>query len=294
MHCNLAYARARRRLAGIAACLTAIAAPAAPPTPTSLPGAEAHVYRELAPEPLRLHVFKPEGWTRSDRRPALVYFFGGGFVRGTPRNSADNARLAAQWGMVGIAPDYRTQERFGTHVGEAVADARAALRWVQEQVDELGIDPARVVVGGSSAGGHLALWTALRHTPPGSKATEAPLAPPAALILVSPAADTAQITDARAARFGGHAAALSPLQHLDLKMPPVLLFHGDADMVVPYAQATALAEALWTTNNRCEFITVPGGGHSFTREQPSWREKMTARQRMFLEKQKILPTATDF
>ncbi|HEY0944212.1 MAG TPA: carboxylesterase family protein, partial [Opitutaceae bacterium] len=126
--------RARCWLAGIVVCLGVTSALAAPRAPASLPDAETHVYRELQPEPLRLHVFKPQGWARDDRRPALVYFFGGGFVRGTPENSAGNARLAAKWGMVGIVPDYRTAERFGTHVGEAVADARAALRWVQEHV----------------------------------------------------------------------------------------------------------------------------------------------------------------
>ena len=45
-------------------------------TPTSIPGAEMHVYRDLKPEPMRLFVFKPDGWADGDKRSAFVFFFG--------------------------------------------------------------------------------------------------------------------------------------------------------------------------------------------------------------------------
>lgn len=102
------------------------APPSAKPasTPTSIDGAETFVYRAGEPEPMRLHVVKPKGWSAQDRRPALIHFFGGGFVRGTPLQSAGWARVAARWGMVGLAPDYRTSERFRTDATATVMDAR--------------------------------------------------------------------------------------------------------------------------------------------------------------------------
>jgi acetyl esterase len=239
---------------------------------------------------MRLHVFKPQGWAAGDRRPALVHFFGGGFLRGTPQNSAGWARTAARWGMVGIAPDYRTKERFGTDGRACVSDARAALRWVQTHADELGIDPARIVVSGSSAGGHLALWTAIAATPPGSDPAEAPLHPPAALVLVSAAADTSANTGERNDRFGGEGDALSPLHHLDPAMPPVLLFHGDADTVVKFSIAEALARALRERGGVCEFVVIPGGSHSFTNDSPGWKEKTPELIRAFLVRRDILST----
>ena len=83
-------------------------------TPTTLPGAETFVYRDGKPDPMRLHVFKPKGWTAKDQRPALIFFFGGGWTKGTPERSASYAKWASTLGMVGVAPDYRTKERFDT------------------------------------------------------------------------------------------------------------------------------------------------------------------------------------
>ncbi len=258
-------------------------------TPATLPGAETYIYRDGQPDPMRLHVFKPKGWKESDRRPALVFFFGGGWTKGTPERSAGYAKWAATLGMVGIAPDYRTNERFGTTPLESVADGRAALRWVQDHADKLGIDSKKIVVGGSSAGGHVALWTAIERTPPGSATNEAPRAKPFALILVSPVSDTSSLAGYTPKRFGDKAEALSPVHQLDAKMPPVLVFHGDADTTVTNRQSIALHDKLVASSNVCELITVPGGNHGFQSQLPEWKDKTRLAVEEFLTKQGVLP-----
>jgi acetyl esterase/lipase len=258
-------------------------------TPVSLPGAETYVYRDGKPDPMRLHVFKPKNWTAEDRRPALVFFFGGGWTKGTPERSANYAKWAATLGMVGIAPDYRTKERFNTSPLESVADGRAALRWIEDHADKLGIDPKKIVVGGSSSGGHVALWTAIEHTPPGSNTNEAPRIKPFALILVSPVSDTSSAIGYTPKRFGDKAEALSPVYQLDTKMPPVLLFHGNADTTVTNAQSIALHDKLVASSNVCEFITVPGGNHGFQSQLSEWKDKSRDIVKEFLTKQGILP-----
>jgi acetyl esterase/lipase len=268
---------------------TSTNAPAA--TPVTLPGAETFIYRDAKPDPVRLHVFKPKGWKETDRRPAFVFYFGGGWTRGTPERSAGYAKWAPTLGMVGIAPDYRVKERFGTSPLESVADGRAALRWVQEHADKLGIDPRKIVVGGSSAGGHVALWTAIEHTPPGSSTNEAPRIKPAALILVSPVSDTSAATGYTPKRFGENTEALSPVHQLDAKMPPVLVFHGDADTTVTNQQSIALRDKLVATSNICELVPVPGGNHGFQTQLPEWKDKSRAIMETFLTKQGILPVA---
>jgi len=270
----------------------AAAAPAPRPpevTPLELPGAEARVFHTTPQGEMRLHVFKPEGWRAGDRRAAFVWFFGGGWTTGTPTNAAYWAKIAAEWGMVGVAPDYRTKGRHGTPPQMSVADARAAVHWVQAHAAELGIDPVKVVVGGNSAGGHVALWTAIRHAPPGSDEKESPHAPPAALVLTSPVSDTSKATGYTPTRFGDDAEALSPLHQLDAKMPPLLLFHGDADKTVPQRESIDLARKYAATGNGCEFVSVPGGSHNFGGDLPEWREKTRAMVREFLVKQKVLP-----
>jgi acetyl esterase/lipase len=261
-------------------------------TPVRLPDAETYVYRDGKPEPMRLHVFKPKNWKQTDQRAALVFFFGGGWTRGTPEHSAGYAKWAATLGMVGIAPDYRTKERFGTTPLESVADGRAALRWIEDHADKLGVDPRKIVVGGSSAGGHVALWTAIEHTPPGSATNEAPRIKPVALILVSPVSDTAPPIGYTPKRFGDNAEALSPVRQLDAKMPPVLVFHGDADTTVTNAQSIALHDKLVATSNTCQLVTVPGGNHGFQSQLPEWKDKARAIIREFLTTQKILPPAS--
>ena len=258
-------------------------------TPLELPGAEPHVYHTTPQGEVRLHVFKPEGWRASDKRAAFVWFFGGGWTTGTPTNAAYWAKIAAGWGMIGIAPDYRTKGRFGTPPQASVADARAAVRWVQAHAAELGLDPAKVVVGGNSAGGHVALWTAIKHAPPGSDEKESPLVVPAALVLTSPVSDTSKATGYTPQRFGDEAEALSPAHQLDAEMPPLLLFHGDADQTVPQRESIALHGKYVATGNVCEFTSVPGGSHDFGGDLPEWREKTRVMAREFLAKLKLLP-----
>ena len=261
-------------------------------TPKSLPGAETFVYRDGKPEPMRLHVVKPKGWKASDRRPALMFFFGGGWTRGTPEKSVTWANYAAKVGMVGIVPDYRTKDRFDASPLESVADGRAALRWVQDHATELGIDPKKIAVGGSSAGGHVALWTAIAKAPPGSAENESPKTKPAAVILLSAVSDTSMLSGYTPKRFGTNATALSPIHQLDAKMPPVLAFHGDADKTVPQQQTIALREKLVANGNQCEFVSVPGGEHSFTGQLPEWKDKSREIIREFLTKQHFFEPET--
>jgi predicted esterase len=72
-------------------------------------------------------------------------------------------------------------------------------------------------------------------------------------------------------------------------MPPVLMFHGDADQVVPYRYAVALDKRLRDTGNECEFITIPGSGHGLNTDE--WKTKAVTFSTAFLERLKILPVA---
>lgn len=273
---------------GLFLLLTIASVSATEVTPTEFPNAEAFVYREGLAEPLRLFVVKPKDWKPGDRRSGLMFFFGGGWTTGTPANSIGWARMAADHGMIGIAPDYRTKGRHDVSPLFSVADSRAALHWVQTHAAELGLDPARIAVGGNSAGGHVALWTAITAAPPESDPAESPRLKPAALILFSTVSDTSGETGYTPQRFGEHATALSPVHQLDEKMPPVLAFHGDADALVPLRQAIALRDRLMATGNRCELHIVPAGGHNFGNDVPEWREKSRLLLLEFLRQQNLL------
>ena len=93
--------------------------------------------------------------------PALLYFFGGGWVLGTIDTADGVSRsLANSSGALVAVAGYRLapEHRFPA----AADDCYAAVRWVAEHADEIGADPARLAVGGDSAGGNLAAGVALR------------------------------------------------------------------------------------------------------------------------------------
>jgi acetyl esterase/lipase len=252
--------------------------------PVAFPGSEPHVYRNISPVPLWLYVFKPEHWRHDDRRTAFIWFFGGGWRTGDAHDAVPWAKWAADLGMVGVAPDYRVSSRFDSTPADATADGRAIKRWVEDHASDLGVDPRHIVVGGFSAGGHLALWTAISHSPPGSTDGEAPRIKPAALILLSPASDTSNYADLS----DYYKMSLSPIHQLDSKMPAVLLFHGTADQSVPYGDSVALCERLVASGSFCKLVTIRDGTHMFYRDKPAYLPTTRAIAAEFLRSQGLI------
>jgi acetyl esterase len=88
-------------------------------------------------------------------RPALIWFPGGGFVIGDLVTAEPTARnLAARTGAIVICVDYRKAPEHG--LDDGYDDAVAVVRWAMANATNLGIDTARVGVGGDSAGGNVA------------------------------------------------------------------------------------------------------------------------------------------
>ncbi len=118
-----------------------------------------HVENRTIPGPggeIPVRIYRP-----SDEQslPALVYFHGGGWVLGNLDSHDATCRSLTNGGQcVVISVDYRLapESKFPT----AADDAFAATTWVAENAASLGIDPARIAVGGDSAGGNLALVVA--------------------------------------------------------------------------------------------------------------------------------------
>lgn len=120
----------------------------------------ATVFDRTIPGPngdIPVRVYNPGG---GDALPALLWFHGGGWVIGSVEGSDPTARaLANQSGAVVISVDYHLAPEY--KFPAPAEDCYAATRYVAEHPGEFGIDPARIAVGGDSAGGNLAAVVAI-------------------------------------------------------------------------------------------------------------------------------------
>jgi len=231
-----------------------------------LPGAESSIFKKVGDVELRLHVVKPKAWKASDKRACWVTFFGGGWTSGTPAKSINYAKWAAKYGLVGVAPDYRTRRRFDAKPEDCVADGRAAVRWIQDHAAELGVDPSKIVVQGSSAGGHVAAWTAIQDpVTPETASDPVPNPAPMGLILLWPVTDTGTNGYGGPKRFGNDEARannLSVTGRMPAKMPPTLVFHGTGDKTVKFENSQAFTDKMKANGNLCELVVFLDAPHS--------------------------------
>src|SRR6056297_2201493 len=262
-----------RSLCLLLVLLPALAHAQSTPAATSpLAGSRQVTYKTVDGVDLELSMYTPAGHQPDDRRPAAVFFFGGGWRAGSPQQFAPHCRYLASRGMVAMTADYRVRSRHGTLADRCVADAKSAIRWVRAHADRLGIDPQRILAAGGSAGGHLAACTAVLEDLDEPAEDAAISSVPNALALFNPALvlapfDGVELDDTKLAdlrtRTGVPPQQLSPIHHVDGDLPPTIIFHGEADTTVPLATVAAFQAAAAAQGARCELKSYPGAGHGF-------------------------------
>jgi len=229
-----------------------------------LPGATAKVFKEIGDVKLRLHIFFPEGHKPADKRPAIVFFFGGGWRNGSPRQFRQHSLYLASRGMVAICAEYRVRNKHGTTPFECVADGKSAIRWVRQHAKELGVDPDRIAAGGGSAGGHVAACTARLDKFDEPDEDHNISSRPNALVLFNPVADTTETGWTAAPRLlGDRCRELSPLHHITKDTPPAIIFHGADDRTVPVENVQRFRDKMQELGITCKLVVFEGKGHGF-------------------------------
>ena len=199
----------------------------------ALPAAEALIYKKAAGRELQLLVEKPAGWKAKDQRPCIVFFYGGGWVGGSPSQFVKQSEYFATRGLVGVRVEYRVLPK-GDKGPPLVccADAKSALRYVRSHAGELGIDPHRIAAAGGSAGGHLAAFTGLVKGLDDASDDLSVSCKPDALVLFNPVFNNGP-GQWGYERVGDRFKEFSPAHNITKDAPPTIVFLGDSDNLIP-------------------------------------------------------------
>ena len=246
---------------------------------------------------------KLDVYSRSDvatPQPTMIWIHGGGWTGGAKEGALFSLLPYMEMGWNVVNVEYRLAKI--SPAPAAVEDCLCALRWVIRNAKQYNFDTSKLVVSGSSAGGHLALTTAmipasagLDRQCPGND--ELRVAAVVDWFGITDVADLLEGTNMKtyAVQWMGSmpnrvevAKRVSPLTYVRAGLPPVLTIHGDADPTVPYTQSVRLHKALADAGVPNELMTMPGGKHGFDCCTEAQRTNAYSKIREFLTKQRIL------
>jgi acetyl esterase/lipase len=183
-----------------------------------------------------VNVFKPDAWSANDKRPVIVYFFGGGFYKICVEAFGPLRDMYLARGFVVVMAEYRRAlcnwdnwAPIRCIEDYCLPDAKSAMRWTRAHASELGADPDKIIAMGSSAGGHLAASTVLLDGYENSGENLDISCKPNLLILLWPVLDLTAGEGAQFRRYTHDQPAMSPALHLDSDLVPTQICIGSED-----------------------------------------------------------------
>ncbi len=220
------------------------------------------IYKKIDSVSLGMRVLYPPNYSAAQPLPAILLFFGGGWNSGKIDQLIPQAQYLASRGIIAVLAEYRTKSKHKTTPFESVKDARSAMRYLKFYAASLGIDSARIVAGGGSAGGHLAAATAMLNTydEPGDPPRVS--CRPMALVLYNPVIDNGP-GGYGYERIGEQYPQFSPLHNIHAAAPPTVFFLGTKDDLVPVATAQRYADLMRELGRRCDLHLYPDQVHGF-------------------------------
>lgn len=235
-------------------------------------------------EPVKLDIYMPERQL-TPRIPMLVFFHGGGWDSGSKQlkdGDWEVFHVFRELGFAVVSVEYRltnAERKFPI----PFADAADALRWLRAHGPEYGLNPHKLNVVGTSAGGQMALLEGLAGDRFKDDATLAsvPLQINAIVSICGPtdltdlsgyysSADREEAAALLLGLFGAPYEELpeayklaSPINHIHADAPPILLLHGQEDNIVPIQQADKFYAAAADAGARIEYVSVANADHKF-------------------------------
>jgi acetyl esterase len=230
---------------------------------------EERIYKTVDGKQLKTDVFFTSETQKNLLNPAIAFFHGGGWAYGSPSEFHSTCIRYAKKGFITFSFQYRlsiTEDGTVPHpditLVECVKDARSAMRWIRENATSFHIDPDKIIAAGQSAGGQLALSTAMFDdiNEASDNMTISPV--PNALLLFSSNLNTMEAwADWLMGERRNEIWSVSPYHNLRSGLPPAIEFHGTADCMVPFYILNLFKEKTISLGNYFESVVFEGRGH---------------------------------
>ena len=225
---------------------------------------EVVAFKNVGKDSLKLHFFYPANYKKTDpeKTPAIVFFFGGGWSSGSPRQFFPYCRHLANKVMVAVSAEYRTKKSHGVIPQECVKDGKSAIRWVRKHAAEFGVDPLKIAAGGGSAGGHVAASTATATRFEEAAEDKSVSSRPNLLVLCNPVVDNGP-KGYGYDRVKDYWKSFSPLHNIDSQTPNSIFFLGDEDRLIPVRVGEDWDKKIKAQGKMSELHVWKGQGHGF-------------------------------
>lgn len=242
---------------------------------------------------LTMDVFTPK---KDAKGIGVIFVVSGGWFSAHEVISLGFVEALTKRGFTVFAVVHGSQPKFT--ITEAVADMNRSVRFIRHNAKEYGIDPDRIGIYGGSAGGHLSLMQGLAGGPGNPKSPDpveressrvqavACFFPPTDFFNYGKPGEDAlgrgilngfqapfdfheldpknnkfvPVDEARKKEIGK---TISPITHASADDPPTLIYHGDADKLVPIQQSEILIEALKKAGVPAKLVNKPGANHGW-------------------------------
>jgi len=235
------------------------------------------VYKTIDTLNLKIDIFYTSQLIAKENKTAIVFFHGGGWAYGTPSEFYSTCERYARMGIVTFSVDYRLSVKNGMvphHTIspiESLMDARSAMRWVRKNAARFHIDPNKIVASGQSAGGHLALSTAMIDDYNEKSDDLGISCQPNAIVLFSACVNTVEAwCDRLLADRRDKIWSISPEHHIKAGLPPMIEFHGADDDQVPKWTVQFFESEMKKEGNYFELHIYDGRNHYLGEGNPKY------------------------
>jgi acetyl esterase len=220
------------------------------------------LYKEIDSTKLFMKVYYPEKMDKTQKYPAMIFFFGGGWTKGDIKQFEPHANYFSKRGIVCFLVDYRVTDRHKSTPYESLKDAKSAIRYSRENANKFHINPSKIIAAGGSAGGHLAAAAALIKDYNENSDNLSISCKPNALVLFNPVIDNGP-GGYGDERIGDAYKNFSPLHNIEKDAPPTIVFLGTKDNLIPVETAKYYQTSMRKVGSRCELFLYEGKEHGF-------------------------------